>query len=155
MRMHPMQVHLMLAHEAGFLCYRADMTGTRSERTLVEEWRAILAVHARTACELDRELHQHGLGASDFEVLDVLAAGDPADGGCTFRVQELADRVHLSQSALSRLVARLEKDGLVDRGICDEDRRGVRVGITDLGRTRYEAAKPGQRAVLKRMLGDA
>jgi DNA-binding MarR family transcriptional regulator len=129
------------------------MTGDKGERALVAEWRDILAVHARTACELDRELHQYGLGASDFEVLDVLATGDPQDGGCDFRVQELADRVHLSQSALSRLVARLEKDGLVGRGICSEDRRGVRVAITESGRARYQQARPGQRAVLERMLG--
>jgi DNA-binding MarR family transcriptional regulator len=127
------------------------MTGDSTERTLEAEWREILAIHARTACELDRELHQYGLGASDFEVLDVLAGGAPPDG-CTFRVQELADRVHLSQSALSRLVARLEKEGLVDRGICSEDRRGVRVAITPAGRERYERARPGHRAVLERML---
>jgi DNA-binding MarR family transcriptional regulator len=127
------------------------MTADKGERALEREWREILAVHARTACELDRELHQYGLCASDFEVLDVLA-GDPADGGCTFRVQELADRVHLSQSALSRLVARLEKEGLVDRGICPEDRRGVYVAITETGRRRYEEARPGHRAVLERML---
>ncbi|MBY8882501.1 MarR family winged helix-turn-helix transcriptional regulator [Actinacidiphila acidipaludis] len=127
------------------------MTGDRDERALIAEWREILAVHARTACEIDRELHPYGLGASDFEVLDVLAGGD-AEDGCTFRVQELADRVHLSQSALSRLVARLEKEGLVDRGICSEDRRGVRVAITEAGRARYDQARPSHRAVLERML---
>ncbi|WP_335980023.1 MULTISPECIES: MarR family winged helix-turn-helix transcriptional regulator [Streptomycetaceae] len=126
------------------------MTGDKGERALVQEWRDILAVHARTACEIDRELHQYGLGASDFEVLDVLA-GD-AEDGCSFRVQELSDRVHLSQSALSRLVARLEKEGLVDRGTCSEDRRGVKVAITAAGRRRYEQARPHHRAVLERML---
>ncbi|MFI0720513.1 MarR family winged helix-turn-helix transcriptional regulator [Streptomyces sp. NPDC021224] len=127
------------------------MAVDKDERALEREWREILAIHARTACELDRELTQYGLCASDFEVLDVLA-GDPEDGGCTFRVQELADRVHLSQSALSRLVARLEKEGLVDRGICSEDRRGVYVAITDSGRLRHAEARPGHRAVLERML---
>jgi DNA-binding MarR family transcriptional regulator len=130
------------------------MTGVRTEteHALVEQWREVLALHARTACELDRELHQHGLGASDFEVLDILAEGSPDDGGCTFRVQELADRVHLSQSALSRLVGRLEKDGLVRRDICAEDRRGVRVALTGAGRERHAEARPVQRAVLQRML---
>jgi DNA-binding MarR family transcriptional regulator len=128
------------------------MTGVKSEHALVEQWREVLALHARTACELDRELHQHGLGASDFEVLDILAESSPDDGGCSFRVQELADRVHLSQSALSRLVGRLEKEGLVSRGICAEDRRGVRVALTDAGRERHAQARPVQRAVLERML---
>lgn len=127
------------------------MAVDKGERALEREWREILTIHARTACELDRELHRYGLCASDFEVLDVLA-GAPGDGGCSFRVQELADRVHLSQSALSRLVARLERDGLVDRGICTEDRRGVYVAITEAGRQRHEQARPVHRAVLERML---
>ncbi|MCI3934892.1 MarR family winged helix-turn-helix transcriptional regulator [Streptomyces sp. AN091965] len=123
-----------------------------AEQGLVDEWREILAVHARTLCELDRELHPHGLGASDFEVLDVLAAGHSAGGGGGFRVQDIACQVHLSQSALSRLVGRLEKDGLVERGMCSEDRRGVLVCLTAKGRALHAEVKPVQRAVLTRML---
>ncbi|MCP3818691.1 MarR family transcriptional regulator [Streptomyces sp. A3M-1-3] len=130
------------------------MAPKNADHRLVEEWRDILALHARTTCELDRELHQHGLGASDFEVLDVLAEGTAEDGSCSYRVQELAARVHLSQSALSRLVARLEKDGLVTRVMCSEDRRGVRVVLTDGGRARHAEVKPLQREVLSRMLAD-
>lgn len=154
MHVHQMQMHLMCVHGLADFCYPAPMTGVKSEHALVERWREVLALHARTACELDRELHQLGLGASDFEVLDILAEGDVVEG-CTFRVQELADRVHLSQSALSRLVGRLEKEGLVSRGSCSEDRRGVRVGLTDAGRARHEEARPVQRAVLERILGES
>ncbi|MET9890613.1 MarR family transcriptional regulator [Streptomyces sp. NBC_00647] len=128
------------------------MAAKNAEQGLVDQWRDILAVHARTLCELDRELHRHGLGASDFEVLDVLAEGTAADGGPSYRVQEIAERVHLSQSALSRLIGRLEKDGLVTRGMCPEDRRGVRVCITSKGRELHGEVKPLQRAVLTRML---
>ncbi|MET9441858.1 MarR family transcriptional regulator [Streptomyces sp. NPDC006610] len=122
------------------------MAAKKAEQALVEQWRGILAVHARTSCELDRALHRHGLCASDFEVLDVLA------DGCGFRVQEIAERVHLSQSALSRLIARLEKDGLVVRGMCQEDRRGVRVALTEKGRALHGEVLPVQRSVLTRML---
>ncbi|MFD5812715.1 MarR family winged helix-turn-helix transcriptional regulator [Streptomyces sp. NPDC127038] len=128
------------------------MVGEHVERGLVDRWRDILTVHARTLCELDRELHPHGLGASDFEVLDVLAAGGAGDGGPSFRVQEISERVHLSQSALSRLIGRLEKDGLVTRGMCTEDRRGVRVCVTPAGRELHSEVLPLQRAVLARML---
>ncbi|MBQ0853626.1 MarR family winged helix-turn-helix transcriptional regulator [Streptomyces sp. NPDC057621] len=124
----------------------------KPEQQLVDRWRDILAVHARTLCELDRALHRHGLGASDFEVLDVLAAGASADGGNAYRVQEIAERVHLSQSALSRLIGRLEKDGLVERCMCPEDRRGVRVSLTAKGRALHAEVLPLQRAVLGRML---
>jgi DNA-binding MarR family transcriptional regulator len=125
------------------------MTATKGEQqALVQQWRDMLALHARTQCELDRALHQHGLCASDFEVLDVLAEG--AD--CRYRVQEIAEHVHLSQSALSRLIARLEKDGLVERGMCAEDRRGVKVALTGKGRALHDEVLPVQRAVLGRML---
>lgn len=126
------------------------MAAKKAERTLAEQWREMLALHARTQCELDRALHQHGLCASDFEVLDVLA-GDSGES-CAYRVQEISERVHLSQSALSRLVARLEKDGLVERCMCPEDRRGVRVSLTEKGRALHGDVLPVQRAVLTRML---
>ncbi|MDL5199948.1 MarR family transcriptional regulator [Streptomyces sp. ALI-76-A] len=128
------------------------MAAEKAERALAEQWREILALHARTQCELDRALHRHGLCASDFEVLDVLSEGRSADGVCAYRVQEISERVHLSQSALSRLVARLEKDGLVERGMCPEDRRGVRVALTEKGRALHGVVLPVQRAVLTRML---
>ncbi|MFG2882632.1 MarR family winged helix-turn-helix transcriptional regulator [Streptomyces sp. NPDC048297] len=130
------------------------MSAKDSERTLVEQWRGILTLHARTQCELDRALHGHGLCASDFEVLDVLA-GDPSpDGHRAYRVQEISERVHLSQSALSRLIGRLEKDGLVERAMCPEDRRGVSVALTPKGRALHGEVRPAQRAVLARMLTD-
>jgi DNA-binding MarR family transcriptional regulator len=115
---------------------------------LVQEWRELLSRHAQTTCALDRELHEHhGLGMSDFEVLERLATADAA------RVQELAGAVHLSQSALSRSVARLEKDGLVERSMCPDDRRGISVCLTDAGRERYESALPTHRQVLAEFLG--
>ncbi|MFF7385021.1 MarR family transcriptional regulator [Streptomyces griseoluteus] len=121
---------------------------------LEERWRDILAVHARTMCEIDRALHPHGLGASDFEVLDLLSAETPAEGDHC-RVQNLVGRVHLSQSALSRLIGRLEKEGLVERTVCAEDRRGVWVSLTRRGRELHAEVLPLQRGVLQRMLADS
>jgi DNA-binding MarR family transcriptional regulator len=126
----------------------ANTPGARLE----ERWRDILAVHARTLCEIDRALHPHGLGASDFEVLDVLLSGTPRDPGAPCRVQNIADRIHLSQSALSRLIGRLEKEGLVERTMCEEDRRGVWVTPTRRGRELHAEVLPLQRDVLARML---
>ncbi|WP_037676105.1 MarR family winged helix-turn-helix transcriptional regulator [Streptomyces griseus] len=128
------------------------MAAKKAEQALVDQWRDILALHARTQCELDRALHQHNLCASDFEVLDVLAEASAPDDTCSYRVQEISERVHLSQSALSRLIARLEKDGLVERAMCAEDRRGVRVALTGKGRALHGEVLPVQRAVLTRML---
>jgi DNA-binding MarR family transcriptional regulator len=117
---------------------------------LVSAWRDLLERHARTTATLERRLqHEHGLGVSEFEVLERLASPDKDQR----RMQELAEAVHLSQSALSRVVARLEADGLVHRGMCPDDRRGIIACLTDAGRERYEAARPTHREVLAETLG--
>ncbi|MEU9211067.1 MarR family transcriptional regulator [Streptomyces sp. NPDC048415] len=128
------------------------MAAKTSGGRLEDQWRDILSVHAHTMCEIDRALHPHGLGASDFEVLDILASETAAEPGEQCRVQNIAGRVHLSQSALSRLIGRLEKDGLVERTVCQEDRRGVWVALTPKGRDLHAEVLPLQRAVLTRML---
>jgi DNA-binding MarR family transcriptional regulator len=121
-----------------------------SEQALVESWRALADRHARVTCALERVLQdEHGLGVSEFEVLEQLAGGDRDQ----HRMQELAEAVFLSQSALSRLIGRLEAEGLVTRAICSEDRRGIYACLTAAGRSRYEAAKPAQRRVLAETLG--
>ncbi|NGO12777.1 MarR family transcriptional regulator [Streptomyces sp. HC44] len=128
------------------------MAAVKADSRLEDQWRDILAVHARTMCEIDRELHPYGLGASDFEVLDILASGTAANPGEQCRVQNIAERVHLSQSALSRLIGRLEKEGLVERSVCQEDRRGVWVALTRKGRDLHTEVRPLQRAALARTL---
>jgi DNA-binding MarR family transcriptional regulator len=122
---------------------------TRDEEQLVDAWRGLLESHARAHCALERALKPHDLGTSEFEVLERLAR----DASEHRRMQELAEAVHLSQSALSRVVGRLEQDGLASRGMCPEDRRGIYVSITDAGRERYEAARPAHRAALAETLG--
>ncbi|MEV6985813.1 MarR family transcriptional regulator [Sphaerisporangium sp. NPDC051017] len=116
---------------------------------VVNSWRDLLARHATTWCALERELgDKHGLGVSDFEALDHMAESEHGK----YRVQELADAIHLSQSALSRLISRLEKAGLVCRNMCAEDRRGVFVQITEAGRLRHAEALPTHRTVLNQSL---
>jgi DNA-binding MarR family transcriptional regulator len=125
------------------------MTAPAQDQALVESWRALADRHARITCALERVLQdEHGLGVSEFEVLERLAAPDKDQ----HRMQELAEAVYLSQSALSRLIGRLELEGLVTRAICSEDRRGIYACLTDEGRARYEAARPTQRRVLAETL---
>jgi DNA-binding MarR family transcriptional regulator len=121
------------------------------ESGIVEEWRALAQRYHDASCALERELQErHGLGMSEFEVVDRLAGA--AHG--KLRMQELGEQVHLSQSALSRAVARLERHGLVCRALCEQDRRGVFVTLTDEGLRRQQAARPTQRAVLAEILGE-
>lgn len=129
----------MSAAQSGVDLPSADVTAN------VAAWRALAASHAIVTCALDRELGEHhGLGVSDFEVLERLAESE----NHKFRMQELADAVHLSQSALSRLIGRLEQHGLVERCLCDLDRRGIYVTITSEGRRRHAEAAPTHRRVL-------
>src|SRR5919106_2338873 len=118
---------------------------------LIENWRELMDRYARAVGALERQLEdEHGLGVSEYEVLERLAEGPDAQR----RMQELAGAVHLSQSALSRVVGRLESDGLVTRGLCPEDRRGIFACLTEAGRARYEAARPAHRAALAEALGE-
>jgi len=122
----------------------------RTDNDLVTSWRDITSCYSSVRCALDRELEeQHGLGMSEFEALDRLA--EARDG--SQRMQELGTAMYLSQSALSRVVARLERDGLVRRDMCAQDRRGVFVKLTDAGRARHDAARPTQLSVLAQHIG--
>ena len=85
---------------------------------------------------------------SEFEVLERLAESSEHK----FRAQELAETVHLSQSALSRLIDRLARSGLVERCLCDMDRRGIYVTLTEAGRQRHAEAARTHRAVLASVL---
>jgi DNA-binding MarR family transcriptional regulator len=116
---------------------------------LVGQWRELLAQHARVNEALERELQRkHRLTVTEFEALQRLA--ETAEDGC--RLQQLVEDVHMSQSALSRLIGRLADEGLVERRSCSEDRRGIYACITEAGRERLREAEPTQHEVLSRTL---
>ncbi|MGX7681398.1 MarR family winged helix-turn-helix transcriptional regulator [Jatrophihabitans sp. DSM 45814] len=120
----------------------------RSDDDLAAEWHDLMGRYHRLTCSLDRELlAKHDITVSDFEVLQQLHATTSPDG--QVRMHELGEQVHLTQSALSRLVSRLERDGLVERGMCTDDRRSVWTKITPAGEQRFIEAKPTQRAILR------
>jgi len=117
-----------------------------SDDELAVAWHELMGRYHKAICSLDRELlAQHHISASDFEVLQQLHAAP----NHTMRMHELGGHVHLTQSALSRLIARLERDGLVERCMCPDDRRSVMTTITVEGASRYREARPTQRAILR------
>lgn len=123
--------------------------GDAAGEAAVAAWRELAARHAAVRAALDHELgERHGLCISDYEVLERLAESPERMS----RAQDLADAVHLSQSALSRLVDRLARHGLVERCACDNDRRGINVVLTDTGARRRDDALPTHRDVLTRHL---
>ncbi|MFF5231508.1 MarR family winged helix-turn-helix transcriptional regulator [Dactylosporangium sp. NPDC000521] len=117
----------------------------KSQAALIEHWRSLLTSYNEVASHLERALSEtHGLSMSEFEILDRLVAQQCEKR----RMQDLAADMYLSQSALSRAVARLEKSGLVSRALCEADRRGVFVTLTAEGLRRHTAARETHLAVL-------
>ena len=130
---------------------RPEVSTARDQSaTLVDEWRELLDRHATVSCALEKALQEeHEIGLSEFETLERVI-----DANCgKYRMSDLASDIHLSQSALSRAVARLERDGLVERSMCVDDRRAVFVCLTNKGKRVYEEASPTHRAVLNRAWG--
>src|SRR5829696_3381230 len=101
-------------------------------------WRGMLQVHAKVTRQLDAQMHaEHGLSVSAYEVLMFLADTD----GKRLRMAEIADRVLLSRSGLTRLVDRLVALGYVRRNACADDGRGSYAELTEAGATKFEAAR--------------
>jgi DNA-binding MarR family transcriptional regulator len=127
------------------------MPPARAASDPVESWRSLSATHAAVHAALDAELRrEHGLSAVEYEVLECIAAcGDKV------RMQELSGGVHLTQSTCSRVVARLEEEGLAKRATCDNDRRGIFASVTGAGRERRAAAAASYRRVITEKLNGA
>ena len=101
-------------------------------------WRGLFRSHARLTRALDVDLvSAHGLPLTSYEVL--LYLSNSPDG--RLRMSELADSVLLSRSGLTRLVDRLERQGLLRRESCASDRRGAYATITERGQALFDRAR--------------
>ena len=99
----------------------------------------MLEAHSTLVARLDAELERdHGLPLTSYEVLLYLA--DSGEG--KLRMGELADRLLLSRSGITRLVDRLQRQGLVQREPCEDDGRGFYAVLTPTGREKLRAARP-------------
>lgn len=95
-----------------------------------EAWINFFVSHALVTREIDRRLAQAGVVS--LEVYDVLLNLEDATDR-RLKMSSLADAVLLSRSGLTRLVDRLERDGLIERQGCASDRRVQWAVLTDLG----------------------
>ncbi len=102
-------------------------------------WRTFLRAHATVVRALESELMaEHDLPLASYDVLVQLSEAPDR----RLRMTELADRVLLSRSGLTRLADRLEREGLLRREACPSDARGTLAVLTDAGLARLEAAWP-------------
>ncbi len=111
-------------------------TALRTEE--LRAWRGMLQVHAAVTRALDADLRAgHGLALSSYEVLMLLGEADQE----RLRMADIADRVLVSRSGLTRLIDRLVEAGLVERCACADDGRGAFAQLTDAGREKLRAAR--------------
>jgi DNA-binding MarR family transcriptional regulator len=111
-------------------------------------WRGLLRVHATLSKALDAELEaEHDLPLSSYEVLMYVADAE----GERMRMCDLAESILLSRSGLTRLIDRLERDGLVCRTTCSSDARGSFACLTPEGRAKLNAARATHLAGVRRL----
>ena len=102
-------------------------------------WRAFLRAHSTIVRALEAELlAEHDLPLASYDVLVQLSESP----GRRLRMTELADRVLLSRSGLTRLADRLEREGLLTREPCPSDARGTLAVLTEAGLDRLRQAWP-------------
>src|SRR6476469_6461433 len=115
--------------------------GNCTGETEIRTWIRFLATHSAITRELEaRLMGAHGLTLSDYDVLVQLARAPEH----RLRNIELAKAVLLTRSGVTRLVDGLEKDGLVSRCSCSDDKRGTLVVLTDAGKSRVREAASTQ-----------
>ena len=102
-------------------------------------WSGFIRAHATIVKELDAELQRvHGLPLSSYDVLVQLSLAPRG----RMQMFELAEAVHLSRSGLTRMVDRLEREGLLARRRGERDPRQVFACITQRGLERLAETTP-------------
>jgi DNA-binding MarR family transcriptional regulator len=110
-------------------------------------WSGFIRAHATIVRELDAELRAaHGLPLSSFDVLVQLSLAPEG----RMQMYELAEAVHLSRSGLTRLVDRLERQGMLERHRGERDPRQVFACITRRGLERLAETTPTHLAGVRR-----
>jgi DNA-binding MarR family transcriptional regulator len=102
-----------------------------------EAWRALLSAFTSVRATLADEMATNTrLTLEQYEILLMLSQAEKGE----MRPSELAESTRLSRSGATRLIDRLEHDGLVERRACGTDRRGSLVALTPAGESAFREA---------------
>ena len=101
-------------------------------------WRAFVETHHDLMSAIEADLAPTGLTLGDYQVLVYLTEAEDQQ----LRMCDLAERLQLSPSGLTRRLDGLVKAGWVERRSSDVDRRVMLAGVTDAGRAHLAAAAP-------------
>ncbi|WP_230393545.1 MarR family winged helix-turn-helix transcriptional regulator [Plantactinospora alkalitolerans] len=99
----------------------------------------VMEVHAGLAARFAAQFEEHDLSSVEFEVLMRLARSPQHE----LRMTDLAAQTSLSTSGVTRVVDRMERDGLLCRRACPSDRRSAYAVVTESGMTRLGETLPG------------
>src|SRR3989442_215142 len=103
----------------------------------LDAWVGLLRGHAGTARLLSSQLHaEHGLSINDYEAMLFLSR---AEGGSMRRI-DLASKLVLTASGVTRLLDGLEEAGWVTKATCKTDARVTYAVLTDAGREKLNQA---------------
>jgi DNA-binding MarR family transcriptional regulator len=113
-------------------------------------WVGLVRAHAMTMRRFNAELvNEHGLTINDYEVLLHLARAD----GRRLRRVDLAERVLLTPSGITRLLEGLERSGFVERASCESDARVTYAQLTDTGEAKLREAAETHVAGIRQFFG--
>jgi DNA-binding MarR family transcriptional regulator len=125
----------------------SDLLETRG----LQAWIRFLRVHATLTRQFSADLAAaHGLTLNDYDVLVQLAH---AEGGRLRRV-DLAERVLLTPSGITRLLEGLERAGWVERVACASDGRVSYAQLTDAGRAKLREASTTHLEAVRALLAE-
>lgn len=113
-------------------------------------WRAYLGATQRVMQHLDNELRQFDLDLGEYEIMVRLSESPDH----AMRMSELADQVGQSRSRLTHTITRMESKGLIARGSCAGDRRGVLASLTEEGYAFLVKVAPYHVASVREILVD-
>jgi DNA-binding MarR family transcriptional regulator len=130
--------------------HSAEMQTDLSE-TELRAWQALLHAHQHVTRTLDAELRsQHGISLADYDVLLRLARAPDR----TLRMTDLAERVMMSPSGVTRVVDRLVRSGMVRRDRVEDDARVMMARLTNQGHhVLRRAAKSHLRGIREHFTG--
>jgi DNA-binding MarR family transcriptional regulator len=118
---------------------------------LLDRWMSVTNLQSFINNSLESVLQEKfNLSLNEFYVLYILSQTDEKK----LRLQQLQDMVSLSQSAISRLVGRMEAKscGVLQRHVCTDDRRGIYTCLTELGEQKLQGALGSVEATLRDLL---
>lgn len=115
----------------------------------VDTWVGLLRSHAWLTRQASAQLvSDHGLTINDYEALLHLSRADR----CQMKRVDLAERLLLTASGVTRLLDGLERAGWVDKGTCESDARVTYAVLTDAGRTKLQDASRSHVAQIRELL---